>query len=665
MVLLHGTLDVEVGENILFRARHAVNMGESLHPKIKIFGMDDKTVSKIKKTDLTLEEWGAVLQAIDRSNPRVIIVDKLFDQRSESKEDLESFAKTLKSLKTKIVTGSFSKGSALPIRQPVPIEQPRFDLSRFSAKFSQIQPLNSFQQLSLAHEFNWLPTIGGSLYAADQHLWKSLEIGHFVYHGRGRALPILRMNQRYGVSHIGLTPAKKIQSTRKGLSIDGVEVPLENGRIRVNLQHPETYTKKTYSMAPLIKYALANRSLPIVKPDDVVVILPAIYTGNTDFFDTPWGILPGGYIPISIISSTLDGSWLVPYHFHWLVLLAAVLVGLFLGHRHWANYFLVKLLGVNILLFGGGVLVFCFFGYISPWLTSIGCLCSGAFATYALRIREESIVKARLETEIQVTQAVQNTFFHQPAPMLPGLDIAGKTISASECSGDWWNYFNLFDRYCYVIVGDATGHGLPAAFVTSMAFTTFFNEFNRHISAPPLPSDLIKTFNKVVYAVHEGSIGMTMCVARFDNQSNEMLLSNAGHNFPLLFGQPDGNDPRAKIKKRGYMSIGAAGPILGWREEIELGDVTYELNQNDRVIMFTDGALECPGEIEKEWGRKKFTKNWLKIRSNPPDKALENMCEQLDLHFGKIEADDDITLVVIDKTTSLAPPKESLTEKTG
>ncbi|NRA45437.1 MAG: hypothetical protein HRU09_10835 [Oligoflexales bacterium] len=53
-----------------------------------------------------------------------------------------------------------------------------------------------------------------------------------------------------------------------------------------------------------------NQIPNIVEPDDIVLILPNMYTGSTDFHSSPLGYVPGGFFIASIINSTLNGKWL-------------------------------------------------------------------------------------------------------------------------------------------------------------------------------------------------------------------------------------------------------------------------------------------------------------------------------------------------------------------
>ena len=80
--------------------------------------------------------------------------------------------------------------------------------------------------------------------------------------------------------------------------------------------------------------------------------------------------------------------------------------------------------------------------------------------------------KARMETELETARLVQTRFFPQRAFEHGGFRISGRSIAATECGGDWWNYRHV-GGWLYVAMGDVTGHGVSAALVTSAAHFAF------------------------------------------------------------------------------------------------------------------------------------------------------------------------------------------------
>src|SRR5690606_8278511 len=95
------------------------------------------------------------------------------------------------------------------------------------------------------------------------------------------------------------------------LSINGKDVRLNRrGQVAFNLAPAETYYGETYSLKSIM--TLVQRGMPLSKINqgDVILILPALYTGNFDVRDTPLGRMPGGFLLAANLNSMLTGDWL-------------------------------------------------------------------------------------------------------------------------------------------------------------------------------------------------------------------------------------------------------------------------------------------------------------------------------------------------------------------
>ncbi len=84
------------------------------------------------------------------------------------------------------------------------------------------------------------------------------------------------------------------------------------------------------------------------------------------------------------------------------------------------------------------------------------------------RLLDQTAEKARMESELQTAKTVQETLFPETRAKIGPLAIAGYYEPASECGGDWWHYCQIGNKI-FLWIGDATGHGAPAALITSAA----------------------------------------------------------------------------------------------------------------------------------------------------------------------------------------------------
>src|SRR2546428_6424882 len=93
-----------------------------------------------------------------------------------------------------------------------------------------------------------------------------------------------------------------------------------------------------------------------------------------------------------------------------------------------------------------------------------------AQAAPALRVaqlvrEQEAEVRARerLEQELHLAHLIQQQFLPKKVPDLPGWQVAAVYRPARQGGGDFYDFIDLADGQIGLVVGDVTGHGVPAA----------------------------------------------------------------------------------------------------------------------------------------------------------------------------------------------------------
>ena len=110
---------------------------------------------------------------------------------------------------------------------------------------------------------------------------------------------------------------------------------------------------------------------------------------------------------------------------------------------------------------------------------------------------EEMKEKARIEGELKVAQLVQNSFFPKHGLIKKDFSVEGKYAPASECSGDWWGFFEQEGKLT-LIACDATGHGVPAALITAAAHSCISTIKIDAETKIVTPKDVLDKLNKVI-----------------------------------------------------------------------------------------------------------------------------------------------------------------------
>ncbi len=126
------------------------------------------------------------------------------------------------------------------------------------------------------------------------------------------------------------------------------------------------------------------------------------------------------------------------------------------------------------------------------------------------RLMSATAEKARMQNELNTVKTVQETL--PPSVTQFGLlRIVGHFEPAAECGGDWWNYSRSGNKI-YIWIGDATGHGAPAALITSAACSGGGDYWNSDMN----PGKALTILNHAIHKTAKGQINMTFFIACID-----------------------------------------------------------------------------------------------------------------------------------------------------
>src|ERR671913_2039096 len=83
------------------------------------------------------------------------------------------------------------------------------------------------------------------------------------------------------------------------------------------------------------------------------------------------------------------------------------------------------------------------------------------------RLEQEIRERERVEQELRVARSIQQASLPKEVPELEGWQITPFYQPAREVGGDFYDFLELEDGRLGLVVGDATGKGVPAALVMS------------------------------------------------------------------------------------------------------------------------------------------------------------------------------------------------------
>lgn len=253
------------------------------------------------------------------------------------------------------------------------------------------------------------------------------------------------------------------------------------------------------------------------------------------------------------------------------------------------------------------------------------------------RLLVETEEKARLQSELETAKTVQETLFPPRNGEFGDVRISGFYQPASECGGDWWHYCEIGNKI-FLWIGDATGHGAPAALITSAAKSAAtVIQTMPNIS----PATAMAILNRAIHETSKGKMLMTFFLASLDKTSGEFTYCNASHDPPYLLknlGRP--------LKKKDIVTLNdVVGLRVGEKLNTTYEEATLQLSAGDMVMFYTDGMNDVMNPAKEAWGERNFIKSTLAAVAEKPEpkNVIEKIMSEAEAYRQGAPLIDDMT----------------------
>jgi len=249
-----------------------------------------------------------------------------------------------------------------------------------------------------------------------------------------------------------------------------------------------------------------------------------------------------------------------------------------------------------------------------------------------VRLRQESLERARLEHEMQLARQMQTSLLPARVPQIPGLDIAADWRSAREVGGDFYDFVALKGGRLGIVIADVSDKGVSAALFMALARSLV----RASVAARQRAVDALKRANRLI--AEEARFGMfvTLFYAVIDLEERTLTYVNAGHNPPLMW---DGTLSPIMLEGRGI--------ALGVLEDADLEERTVPLKKGDVVVLYTDGVIEAINDQEEEFGTDRLAELVGARRSLPAPALVGEINRAVSEFTGPQPQFDDWTLLVL------------------
>jgi sigma-B regulation protein RsbU (phosphoserine phosphatase) len=220
----------------------------------------------------------------------------------------------------------------------------------------------------------------------------------------------------------------------------------------------------------------------------------------------------------------------------------------------------------------------------------------------------------------------------------PEVNVDSVYMAMESLGGDIYDVRRLGKSTFSFMISDVSGHGVPAALITTMAKMSFIN--HGHFSKNP--AQICFEVNKdMVELISDSDYYLTAFYAILDVENLTLSYTNCGHQKPILCRSGSG-----KIEE-----LDSKGFFLGSFEESEYEYSSIKLQVHDRILFFTDGITEARNNDGEFYSQERLVDFLKKNADVPYNKILKLFLQEFNAFCQNRPVDDDIALLLVEVTS--------------
>ncbi|HWR01758.1 MAG TPA: SpoIIE family protein phosphatase [Chlorobaculum sp.] len=245
-------------------------------------------------------------------------------------------------------------------------------------------------------------------------------------------------------------------------------------------------------------------------------------------------------------------------------------------------------------------------------------------------------MQKELESEIE-KKLLQNTL-----PItLQGAEISCIMLSSGHIDGDFTELIEYNSHQADLLIGDVMGHGIQPALVAAGIKSLFL----KTIAQQRDNSDELPSLQRIVTTIHERCIhelielGMfaTLLFVRLDLEKKLVTMIDCGHN-PLIHLQ---------FSSRCCKLIKGNNLPMGMIEEEDYHETLLKVENNDLLVLYSDGITECRAPDDDMFGIERLTSLIEQNALVPTEEVIGNIRQTLSAFSKSSDFEDDVTCIVI------------------
>jgi serine phosphatase RsbU (regulator of sigma subunit) len=244
---------------------------------------------------------------------------------------------------------------------------------------------------------------------------------------------------------------------------------------------------------------------------------------------------------------------------------------------------------------------------------------------------------AKQKHQMHVAQEVQANLLPEKIPEVQGYEIVPYHRSSKEVHGTYYDVIRYPDGKVGILVAAASGTGIPAAMVMTMA-RSFFRSLGEKSEDP---ATMMKETNKLLSPDLRAGMYVEVIMVVLDPSSHKAKLVSAGPS--TLF--------RFNFAEKKIVGIHSEGIALGFDKgpvfDKSLKEVEFEIGAGDRLVLNTPSVFTIKNHEGTELGPRGFAKAIHKLAMADSTTFVDRMVTILDNFAGHEIDDTAITFLTV------------------
>ncbi len=262
--------------------------------------------------------------------------------------------------------------------------------------------------------------------------------------------------------------------------------------------------------------------------------------------------------------------------------------------------------------------------------------------TAELHASNAALQRARDELwgEMELAKRIQ-TVLLPPTPAILGYDIVAYMEPAEQVGGDYYDIVSAAG-VDWVVIGDVSGHGVPAGLIMMMVQTAIHTAIDRHPHGTP--ADLLASVNRVIYEnirrlENRGAPRKYMTITALSAGPDGRFFFSGQHQDIIIHRS---HSDQIELRETSGMWLGVMPDIV---PDLDIRELT--IGPGDTMLLYTDGITEAFAPDGSLFSDDRL----VALMEKADTRSLEDIRAAILEALREFRRHDDVTFVLIRRTS--------------